>query len=282
MITINFINPNSRTLTLTAVYRTDISEMIPDEPDYEPIAILDGFVDTFVDHDTELGRNYNYRFKSYRPGGESVMSRPVTYGDVSLYGPGPYESAVSGTKQIWELGDVNQSEYMPSFKELEPIAGPNAEYIGWSGVWRKFRIGSSIYLTPRGGAIHIHPDDLLGMLKRVGEHPTFDNEYMSYYFAIDVSAESALSLFDGCYPTLWSMRKEYPRKDALTPYAGTAMNSRMIFSVTNETNGQMLVKTASKFTATTPSWISADIVNYRSYNWYWKPIFQMVPKIEVN
>lgn len=280
MITIKFNNPNSRTLTTIAIYRADDGVEIPDEPTEPPIAVLDGFADVYVDHDVEEGKNYNYRFKVYRVGGDSIMSDTEVLGDVSLYGPGGYTAALSGSNDIWEYGDIHQNEYLPSFNELEPLAGPLAEYIGWSGSWRKFRIGSDIYFMPAGGAIHIHQDDFPDLLNKVYKSDMIDVGYCTYQLADDISPKHALELLDGRVPTLWSLRKEHPRQDALEPYAGKTANARLIYGIYGPTSARVLAKNTVSNSPTVTSYI--DYNNYKSYDWYWKPIFRFYPKQRSN
>lgn len=280
MITIKFNNPNSRTLTSIDLYREPVGTEIPDVPVNPPIVTLDGFATVYVDHDTVLGQDYNYRFRVYKQGGESVMSPNMVFGDVSLYGPGPYYEAKSGSDTIWDFGEVTAIEDLPSITELALIAGPSCEFLGWNGKWRKFKIGSDIYYTPSRSLIHIRTEEFEGFMSRAYSGRLIDRDYSSYEFITALSPVHAMAYLDGRVPTTWSMDKEYPRQDALEPYVGKSPTANLVYSINSESNGQTLVQRPAPYMACSSSYVY--MTTHQSFEWYWKPIIRFIPKTERN
>jgi len=280
MITIKFNNPNSRTLTSIDLYREPVGTEIPDVPVNPPIVTLDGFATQYVDHDTELGVDYNYRFRVYKSGGESVMSPNIVLGDVSLYGPGLYYETASGSEAIWDLGEVGPVDEIPSITELATIAGQNSAFLKWNGKWRKFRIGAEIYFTPVTSVVKIDTDDFEGFMSRATNSRRIDRSYCSYEIISSLPGASALEIFDGRVPTKWSLAKEFPRQDALEPYVGRNIWANMVFSIRDEMNGQTLIQNADPYTPCRQA--TVYMTTHQSYEWYWKPIVRFIPKTDRN
>lgn len=280
MIKIVFNNPNSRTLTSIDLYREPVGTEIPDVPVNPPIATLDGFATEYMDTDTVLGQDYNYRFRVYKLGGESVMSPNMVLGDVSLYGPGPYYESKSGSDVIWDFGSVLDADLLPSVTDLALIAGSGSSFLNWSGKWRKFKIGSDIYYTTDGSAIKISNAEFEAFMNRAYTGRLINRGYCGYEFITTLSPVNALSLLDGRVPTTWSIEKEYPRQDALEPYAGKSPTANLVYAISSETNGQMLAQRAAPYTACSAT--NIYMPTHQNYDWYWKPIIRFIPKTERN
>ncbi|ABY63263.1 virion structural protein [Pseudomonas phage 201phi2-1] len=284
MITINFNNPNSRTLTNIDLYREPVGTEIPDVPVNPPIATLDGFETQYVDRDTVLGQDYNYRFRVYKQGGESVMSPNIVLGDVSLYGPGTYDQAESGTDTIWSFGlvDAGEASLLPSVTDLANVGGPGIEFKNWNGRWLKFKVGSDIYYTLATGVIKIPTDNFEAFMSRAGggSMRNVDVGYCSYEYIKSIDNSVALAILDGQTPTKWNIAKQYPRQNALRPIVGQDVNSYMVFAIANESNGQSLVQQANPYAPCRPQSIYMN--THYNYEWYWKPIIRFLPKTDRN
>lgn len=283
MITINFNNPNSRTLTNIDIYREPVGTPIPDVPINPPIAVMDGFAERYVDNDTVLGQDYNYRFRVYKQGGETVMSDTVVLGDVSLYGPGGYEQAVNGTDTIWNLGLVDQTngiDLLPTLTDLAAISGPGSEFLGWAGKWWKFKIGSDIYYTPYKCAIRINTDEFEAFMSRANTLRNMNVQYCGYEIVRSIDLGAMAMLFDGRTSSKWNLQKEYPRQNALAPYSGINSNASLVVTISDEMNGSTLVQRTGLYESCRLGFVY--MTTHLSYEWYWKPVLKFIPKTERN
>jgi len=280
MIKIKFNNPNSRTLTSIDLYRELVGTEIPDVPVNPPIVTLDGFTTEYIDHDTVLGQDYNYRFRVYKQGGESVMSPNLVLGDVSLYGPGPYYEVQSGSDTIWDFGSFIEADLLPSITDLAAIAGAGSSFKNWTGKWRKFKIGSEIYYTTDRSAIQINTDEFEAFMNRAYTGRSINRGYCNYEFISTFSPVNALMLLDGRVPTTWTLEKEYPRQNAVEPYAGVSTTANLIYLISSETNGQILMPRPVPYVSCSAS--NVNMTTHRNYEWYWKPVLRFIPKTERN
>lgn len=284
MITIKFNNPNSRTLTTIDLYRSPVDVPIPDVPTEPPIATLNGFETQYIDHDTVLGQDYNYRFRVYKQGGESTMSPNLVLGDVSLYGPGEYTVAKTGTNRVWNFGQVTDDTLLPSLAELEAIAGGNGMSINWNNSWTKFKIGSSIYYTPYQFAIKIPADDILGFMSRVTANRSFQKGYCHYDHLQYMVGSYASTVLDGRYPVFGNFEKETGRVNPVEYFTGLAgevpSKGRVIFAVATDTTGQLFAPQTKEYSPALVS--SPNFSDPANFDWYWKPVIQFIPQMVKN
>lgn len=280
MIIITFNNSNSRTSTRIDIYREPYGTDIPDVPINPPIAKLDGFATQYIDNDTVLGQDYNYRFRVYKQGGESIMSEVVVLGDVSLYGPGNYLISNNGSSVIWDMGTLIENDLLPNASDLAAISGEGSTFVNWTGRWRKFKVGNAIYFTPYKGAIKIETSQIPAFISRLYNQRLISKSYCSYEFITTLEQSTALAVLDGRYPTLWNLDKEYPRKNALDPFFTNQQNVSMIYAVGSETTAQILKQVSLPYRQCTAG--NINLTTYSLYDWCWKPIIKFIPKNERN
>lgn len=284
MITIKFNNPNSRTLTTIDLYREPVGTPIPDVPVNPPIVTLNGFEEQYVDHDTILGQDYNYRFRVYKQGGESVMSDNIVLGDVSLYGPGEYLVSQTGTNKMWNIGQVTDEAQLPSLAELMALAGGNGMPINWQNSWTKFKIGSDIFYTPFQFAIKIPWEDIQAFMARIVDNREFVKGYSHYKHVQLMNASYASTVLDGRYPAFGNFEKETGRVNPVEYFTGLAGENpnrgQVIFAVATAMTGQAFKLNPRPYTT---AMISSPNVNQPPlYDWYWKPVIQFIPQMVKN
>lgn len=284
MITIKFNNPNSRTLTTIDLYREEVDTPIPDLPVNPPIVTLDGWTTEYIDHTTELGKDYNYRFRVYKQGGESVMSDNIVLGDVSLYGPGAYTVATTGSDKVWSFGEVTDATLLPTLEELMALAGGNGIPINWQNKWTKFKVGADIFYTPYQFAISIPSSDVADFMRNIVANREFRNGYCHYQHLTYMHPQYASTVLDGRFPSFGNFEKETGRVNPVEYFSGLGGGNpnvtQVIYAVATETSGQLFKQPVRYYT---PALIvSPDLTNPSAFEWFWKPVIQFIPQSERN
>lgn len=276
-IRLTFDNPNAKGLTRIALYRADEGEPINEDITDPPHMDFDGYVTSYNDVSTELGKTYNYRYKVYIPGGEEVWGDTYTATDTTLYGPGGFNKPSYGSETIW-FEPESYTGVLPSLSTLLGIANTTSENAyNWTGKWHKVHDKGSIYYIPHMGYLRLSNTDALWNFLKQGA-TTFEAKGSTFTYVNECPLTVSGTVLDA-YASGQAYNPDYPRKSVVTAISTLGSVASQLVGVVfgARPDGKVMVYRNPNPDVIGLSGYDAMTQPLASLTYFWKPILKFIP-----
>ncbi|AEH03785.1 virion structural protein [Pseudomonas phage PhiPA3] len=281
MIQFEFKNPNPPDRTVINIFRTPVDTPIPEDPTDSPIAVLDGFANSFRDVTAVGGSTYNYRIQTVFNNTKAI-SPQFTMKASGLYGPGSELRSSMSQHVFGKVIGVTQDPQLPTADELITALNIPGLVIGnWTNKWTKLNdLNGDYYYTALGGYLQILPENLYDVLTELSSGKLITINDFTYAFDMSNTAEYIMNSYcDSDAEYLENIEHEVRGKSIVEAAAGFLNVAEDTIVVANRISSYVTQKLYSRAGLTKfypDNFITAPDVNTSLYKIYWKVALRLI------